>query len=184
MKGLGFCFGIVLCGWLFACGGSKSSTKQAEKEALKTLINERHFTVEYDWAYPFPRAAVQQISGLLRPGDTPNSINLIGNSNFLTISGDSIKSHLPFYGERFFNAGYSDTDGPITFNGLISDYQLKENKNGSYDMSFDAKNSDENFNVVITLFPGLRSHLLLRGNTRAQIRYSGRAQAIKDETPE
>jgi len=90
-----------------SCSTSKNAATDEDIKALKDLVDSKAFTIESDWANPQVTSATQQVlnSGILEPGSNAGGINLIGNSNFLTISGDSIKSYLPYFGERQMNVG-------------------------------------------------------------------------------
>tara|TARA_R110000868_G_scaffold322148_1_gene583135 strand:+ start:580 stop:1083 length:504 start_codon:yes stop_codon:yes gene_type:complete len=160
---------------MVSCASSKSNATAEEMAALTSLVNNRNFNIESDWAYPLSTMAMQQVlnSGLLQPGNSAGAISLIGNSNFLTISGDSISSYLPYYGERQMQVNYGGGDSAIQFDGLLEDYELVKNKNGSYTMSFVATSKSEQFNTNITIFPNLRSEIFLNSASRFPIRYSG-----------
>ncbi|WP_170251788.1 DUF4251 domain-containing protein [Aquimarina intermedia] len=171
MKRILFLIGICII--LLSCKSSKSTAAQIE--TLDDIIQSQKFTIESTWAYPQLTNAVQQVlnSGLMLPGNTANSISLIGNSNFLTISGDSISSFLPYYGERQMQIDYSGRDNAIQLNGTINAYQATKNKDNSYSINFEAKNNSENFQVFLKLYPNLKANLILNGNSRFPIRYSG-----------
>lgn len=166
---------LVLLMITFSCTSSKSTATANQIEVLNSLLEKRNFSIESDWAYPQTTYAMQQVlnSGFLQPGDSANSINLIGNSNYLTISGDSITSYLPYFGERQMQVAYGGNDSAIQFNGLLEDYKTEKNKNNSHTISFKAKSNSEQFNVTIVLFPSLKSNMTLIGSSRFPIRYSG-----------
>ncbi|MBU2951097.1 DUF4251 domain-containing protein [Tamlana agarivorans] len=165
------CFFILT---VMACGSSKTPVSQAEADNLEALIKKKNFRIESDWAYPTASMAMQKASRLLGPGNNPSSINLAGNSNFLKISGDSITSDLPYYGERSGGGTYGGTDSSIKFKGLMKNYKLEQKNNSNYEISFQAKSNSENFQVRINVFPNLKSDMTLSGNTRSVIRYSGK----------
>ncbi len=173
MKFLYFFIGILM---LFSCGASKSVATQAEIDALNAIVKNQKFHIESDWAYPQVTNAVQQVlsSGLMQPGNTPNAISLIGNYNFLTISGDSISSFLPYYGERQMQVAYGGGDSAIQFDGVFKDYKVTQNnKDNSYTISLEATSKTENFQVFIRLYPNLKARMTLRGMSRFSISYSG-----------
>tara|TARA_R110002049_G_scaffold87533_1_gene221884 strand:+ start:29900 stop:30460 length:561 start_codon:yes stop_codon:yes gene_type:complete len=173
--------GIIIIAALFSCGASKTRVTYADIEALEALVKGRQFTIESDWAYPQTTGALQQIlsSGLLQ-GASAGSINLIGNTNFLTISGDSISAYLPYFGERQMQVNYGGGDSTIEFNGIMENYLVEKNKDQSYTISFEAKSHFENFNVYIRLFPSLKSNMVVNGASRFSIRYSGLAEKVAD----
>ncbi|MFL1012803.1 DUF4251 domain-containing protein [Flavisericum labens] len=167
---------------LLSCGASKNPPTDAEMAALNELINQRHFKIESDWAYPQATMAMQRVlnSGILPPGDNASSINLVGNYNFLKIDGDSISSHLPYFGERQMQIAYGGTDTAIEFKGLVDNYKVEKNKKYGYNVSFNASSNQESFSVFITISPSLKTDMVLNGTGRFPIRYSGVAIPSKE----
>ena len=181
MKTLKLYISIIISAGLLSCGSSKTVT-QAQIDALDQLVQSKHFKIESDWAYPMTTNAMQQVlnSGLLGPGSSAGGINLIGNPNELTITGDSISSYLPYFGERQMQVDYGGDDTSIKFNGLMESYKVEPIKNHSYEISFKAKSKSETFDVYITVSPSLRSTIVLNSATRHPIRYSGTVGALKE----
>ena len=172
-----FLFLVLL---VMSCKTSKSTATPAQIEALENLINNKNFIIESNWAYPQSTNAMQQIAntGILGPGNTAGSISLIGNSNFLKISGDSIMSYLPYYGERQMNVGYGGSDSAIQLKDIAKDYKTKTNKDKSYTITLNANNKTENFTVYLRVFPNLRSSITLNSSSRFPIRYEGKIQEV------
>ncbi|WJJ95409.1 DUF4251 domain-containing protein [Algibacter luteus] len=173
---------LVICAFLvlaFSCKSSKSKFTDAEINALETLIESKHYTIESDWANPQVTYAMQQVlnSGLMQRGSSPNAISLIGNPNHLTIKNDSVTSYLPYFGERQMGAAYGDS-GAIELQGLIENYEVSKGKRNNYIVKFDAKSKTERFNVIILIFPNLKSALRIQSSSRFPIAYSGRVEAI------
>ncbi len=168
---------------VLSCVSSKSTASTEQIEDLTDLIDSKKFSIESDWAYPQVTNTMQQVlnSVLFQPGNNAGAINLIGNPNFLTISGDSISSYLPYYGERQMQVQYGGGDSAIQFNGLMEDYKTTRNKNDSYTISFKSKSKSEGFNTSIVIFPNLRSEIIVNGNSRFAIRYSGTVKNIASE---
>ncbi|MCF7560698.1 DUF4251 domain-containing protein [Sabulilitoribacter multivorans] len=167
---------------MFSCGSSKEHTTDSEIQALTALVEGKQYVIESDWAYPQTTRAMQQVinSGLLQPGNNSASINLIGNPNFLKISGDSISSYLPYFGERQMNVAYGGRDGTIEFKGAIENYQVVKRKDNGYDIAFEADSNSENFKVNITLWPSLKSNIRLISASRFGIRYSGMVKPVTE----
>ncbi len=184
MRGIYFFIGIGIL-LTFSCKGSKSVATQAEIDALNTIVKTKTFSIDSNTAYPQTTFAMQQVlsSGLMQPGSTPNAISLIGNSNFLTISGDSISSYLPYFGERQMHIAYNGNDSAIQFDGLLEDYTVVQKGNNSYSISFRSKSKSEDFRVFIELYPNLRARINLNGSSRFPISYSGFVKPIKKDKP-
>ncbi|ULC58170.1 DUF4251 domain-containing protein [Flaviramulus sp. BrNp1-15] len=181
MKTSKYIIGLVLL-TIFSCGTAKNRATQSEIEALNKLVENKQFTIESNWAYPQATRAMQQVlnSGLLPPGSNSGGINLIGNPNFLRISGDSITSYLPYFGERQMQVNYGGRDGAIEFEGIMENYESEINKDGSHNIKFNAASNSENFTVYIKLWPKLKSDIVLNSPSRFTIRYSGSAKPITD----
>ena len=81
--------GVILIIMVYSCASSKPKASLEQIEALNTLIKSQEFNIESDIAYPRVTYAIQQAlnSGLLPPGSTAGAISLIGNSNYLKVSG-------------------------------------------------------------------------------------------------
>ncbi|MEN3324055.1 DUF4251 domain-containing protein [Mariniflexile soesokkakense] len=182
MKSVYLLIGLFIIA-ITSCKSSKPTINQTEIDAFNAMVANKHFRIESDWAYPQVTNAMQQVlsSGLLQPGSAAGSINLIGNSNFLRISGDSISSYLPYFGERQMNVAYGGSDSAIQFKGLVENYKAIQNNDNSYTINFEAKNNSENFNVFIKLSPNLNSNITINGTSRNTIRYSGNVKPINNK---
>jgi len=182
MKFFNLLIGASVC-IVLSCGPAKFKVTQAQLDAFVDLVENKNFRIESDWAYPQVTAAVQQVlnSGLRPIGSTAGAINLIGNSNFLTISGDRVKSYLPYFGERQMNVDYGGKDNAIQFDGAIIDYKAEKVKGDSYRVTFKAKSKSESFDVFMKISPNLTSTMVLYGTSRRAIRYTGKVMALKEE---
>ncbi|MBP0902360.1 DUF4251 domain-containing protein [Mariniflexile gromovii] len=179
-----FYFFISLCFLIIvSCKSQKVVVSPAELDAFNDLVKSQHFQIESDWLYPQGSIALQQVlnSGILPGGNNANSINLIGNPNFLNISGDSISSYLPYYGERQMNIDYGGRDSAIEFDGTMKNYEVEHNQDNSYTITFDAKSRSENFKVFIKLSPNLKTDMTVNGNSRSSIRYTGKVHPLNEE---
>ena len=176
---------FLFTGILLGCGtSSKTITPTEQSKLLDELVLQKSFQIESDWAIPLMTNSMNSISnaGLLPPGSAGNRINLIGNSNFLRVKGDSIMAYLPYYGERQMGGGYDSDGGAIQFKGIPEEYEVaRDGKRGSYDIRFKMKNKTESFKVITTIFPNLSSTILVNSSQRFPIRYSGYMEAIQNE---
>lgn len=162
---------------------SCKSANQYSDEQIKnfeTLIESKHYTIDSDWARPQVTYAMQQVlnSGILQPGSAPNAINLVGNANFLTISGDSIKAYLPYFGERQMNVAYGGSDNAIELNGLLKDYAFEPKRNNSYLITLNANSKIETYNISIVVFPNMKSEIRVNSSSRFPISYIGNVKPI------
>lgn len=177
---------LVILG-LTSCKASKERFTTAQINSFNELLTSQKFVITSDWAYPQMTNALNQVlsAGFLANGSTPQAINLIGNTNFLKIKGDSVSCYLPFFGERQMQTGYGGVDdSAIQFDGLMTDYKLEDGKYSSKIISFKADSKNEKFNVIIKMFPNLKSEIILNGNTRFAIRYAGDAAPVENDPPQ
>jgi hypothetical protein len=113
-------------------------------------------------------------SGLLPPGSTVGTIQLIGISSYVKIYGDSVAGVLPFYGERRFGGGPMSESG-IEFKGIPDSYEQSYNKaKARYEINFEISSETGLQQVNMTLFPNRSADVSVIGNQRNTIRYRGR----------
>lgn len=160
-----------------SCKSSTSTINRMDKETFNSMVANKQFRIESNHAYPQVTSAMQSVlnSGLMSAGNSAGHISLIGNSNYLHISGDSVTSYLPYFGERQMQVAYGGRDSAIEFDGLMENYKTIKNKDESYTITFEAKSNSENFNVFIKLHSNLKSDITLNSTSRSSIQYSGDA---------
>lgn len=165
------CIGIGLV----SCKSGQSVASAKEKSLVTKAIEQQKFRIESSWAHPQTTNALQQVmnAGLIQPGSDAGAISLLGNTNFLTLKGDSISSYLPYFGERQMQVAYSGTDNTIQFKGLLEDYSITKDKKSRYTISFRATSNTERFDVMITLFPNATTRIYLNSASRFPISYLG-----------
>ena len=167
---------------LWSCGSSKKTSFTAEqKNQLHQLVADKNFEINSEWANPLPSTALNSIanSGLLAPGNTVNRINLIGNTNFLIIKGDSIKAKLPYYGERRIATTYNSYNVGIELNGLLKDWKTEFDEHKKrYILRFQANQNTENYDFNITIFPNRRTDINVNSTHRNNISYSGNVKSL------
>lgn len=162
---------------IFSCGNKEASATEAEISNLRNLVEGRKFTIESDVAFPRATNAMMSIqnSGLFGMGNTANRISLIGNSNYLSIKGDSVTSQLPYFGERQMASGYSPEDTGINLDDNMDDYSAEWNdRKQMYRINFSANGSGENFDVSINVYPNKTCRMTLTGTKRFSIGYAGK----------
>lgn len=172
---------IVFSSFILSCSSTKTAATPEEIQVLDALVDSQAFTIKSDWAYPQASSGLLalQNSGLLAPGDSNASrFSLIGNPNFLKLSGDHIDSYLPYFGERQIITDRFDGPG-IEFKNTIRDYEVIKNED-KYIIKFGANSKNENFRVIIEIFPNLKTEMMLKGAKRFPIRYSGKIAAISE----
>lgn len=168
---------------LISCKSTKNQVTSDQIKTLDNLVENKRYSIESNWAYPQVTYAMQQVlnSGVLQPGSAANSINLIGNANYLTIAGDSINAYLPYFGERQINLDYGGRDNAIELNGKIENYTITKSKNNRYLIKFNAKNKIETYSIIISLFPNLNSEIRINSSSRFPISYTGKVERISTD---
>jgi len=166
-----FIISVLLMVTTIISAQTKAERKQlkeikAQKEYLetKTLINSRIFAFEGEWVTP---------SG-------GGSINLIGNTNYLKVSKDSVNAYLPYFGVVHSGIGYGG--GGLKFNAPMKNYKVEFNdKKKRIRIKFESKNSSERFDVVLSVFYGGNASLSITGSHRSNISYQGKVSSVKEE---
>ena len=163
---------------VFGCASSsKFSATAEEKEFLNTLIANRSFEINADWASPMATQSLTSVAnaGLIPPGSTVTRINITGTASYLRIMGDSVKAQLPYYGERQMGGGiYNQNKTGIQFEGIPRDFSVLSNpKSNGQTMKFTISENGESFDVTAELFPSLSSTITIASSHRTTIWYNG-----------
>ncbi len=173
---------------LVGCGSTKKGhiVKNQGTENLETLISNKRFEIQSQWAQPQLSNTMVQLgnAGLFPIGSNAGNINLIGNSNFLIMEGEIVKAFLPYYGERQMGGGYNNNRNGIQFEGIPQDLEIVKGRKESYEISFNIRDkvaSTEVYRVMIQVFPNLTSAININSSERFPIRYRGHAKSIENE---
>lgn len=169
---------ILMSFLLLSCASTNTAT-EAEITRLRALIEKKSFEIENEWAEPQVTNAMAQISnaGMLPTGSSVGSINLIGNSNYFRMKGDSVMASLPYYGERQFGGNYGSRDAGIEFEGVPKKISINKAKQQSYKINFsinDKNNTSERYDVIVQIYPSLSSTIQVISSQKNSIRYRGR----------
>jgi len=173
---------------IVSCGSSKVYTAQ-EKASLEKLVTDQNFEIELQWARPLVTNSLNQLAnaGLFRPGDNASQINLQGNQNIFKFENDTVSANLPYYGERQMGGGYNSDGGGIDFKTTPKDLTLsKDDDKDYYLMEFNVrdKDSNENYDVSLTLYPSLSAIINIWSSQRNTIQYNGTLKAISEPKEE
>jgi len=158
---------------LMACSASRQVSES--NSALDAMMENLDFKIEMNSMQPQVTQALSQIanSGLMPPGNTVSRIDLTGAGHFIAIMGDSIKSDLPYYGERQMGGGYNSDTG-IKFDGTPDEFEItKKETDNSYQLDFSIDNASETYFVNTKIFPNLSSITDIRSSHRNRVRFTG-----------
>jgi len=182
-----FAFTVILLN-IVSCGSSNVYTAQ-EKASLEKFVTDRNFEIELQWARPLVTNSLNQLAdaGLFRPGDNASQINLQGNQNTFKFENDTVSANLPYYGERQMGGGYNSDGGGIDFETTPKELTLtKDDDKDYYLMEFNVrdKDSNENYDVSLTLYPSLNAIINIWSSQRNTIQYNGTLKAITEPKEE
>ena len=149
------------------CGTSKNTTSNQDFDALINLVNSRNFEIEHEWARP--------LSG--------NTINLLGNPNYIRMKGNQVDLFLPYYGVRQSGGGYGSGEGGIKYVGPAEKLVIEENRDqNSILLKFEGRQGTEDLQFFITLLLGGSAHTSVNSSERSSISYSGNLKALPEKT--
>lgn len=157
------------------CGGSKTPATPEQRARLQSLAESRRFTFEADFALPqTSRAYVNAANAtLVRAGGNTLSRISLGGGYFLKMKGDSVETHLPYYGVRDNFSEYGRPDG-IELDSEIENLKVNQKNSGAYQLEFYARQKTERFQITLDIFPGGKANLLISSGQRDAIRFEGR----------
>ncbi len=170
---------------LLGCGSTSSLEKDPARIAsLEKMVTEAHYEISSDWAFPLMTQGLNSLanSGLFMPGSNASRINLMGNTNYLRVMGDSVAVSLPYFGERRMGGGYANNDNGINFNGIPDTYSMQWNeKKNRYEIEMEFQQRTETLQFNMIVFPTLKADINVNSTHRTSIQYSGVMTAISGE---
>lgn len=178
-------FFLLFC--LLSCGASQSPASEEEIGVLKELIESGRYEFRAEWAMPQSGNDMNAIAsaGLLRVGDSPNRINLLGNPNFLRLEGEKASAYLPFYGEQQLNPQMNSTDQAIRFDNEVQNLRSKFNRNkNQYEIQFDISGQNNSYRIFMAVFPSMTANLRVNSANRSFISYQGKVTPVKEKQGE
>ncbi|QED36935.1 DUF4251 domain-containing protein [Antarcticibacterium arcticum] len=146
------------------CGSSKVEGGDQNYDALLSLVNSREFEIEQEWAIP--------LSG--------NTINLLGNPNYIRFKGNQVDLFLPYYGVRQSGGEYGGGDGGIKYVGPAEKLVIEENtRQNNIQIKFEGRQGTEDLQFFISLMPGGNTHTSVNSSERTAISYRGNVKVLK-----
>lgn len=178
-------FSMLLLVILSSCGGAKNNASTPEQiTAIKELLDSKEYRIENQWAMPTVSSSMMRLanSGLAGPGSNVQRINLIGNTNYLEVKGDSVKAYLPFFGERQMGGGYNSEGEGIQFEQVVTDMKTEyvEAKK-RYLVTFSANNGTESFDINLLVYPNNKTSLSVNSSQRDFITYDGTISPLPEK---
>lgn len=128
-------------------------------EQVKNLIESNHFIFEASSVLP-------------REG---YSRSLVNNLNYIKFENEKSEAQLPYFGNYRLSSG----GGAIIFNDSIEKFRYSENiKKSRINLSFDIKNTTEQFNVQLSVGPSAWATVIIKSINRPSISYYGKIKEI------
>ena len=176
------CYGLWIAGIILVLGGSTSGCSSTRRTAtaeemnrLESILNQRHFTFDADFAMPTASQAYLSAANIgfnqIR-GVSATNINLKGEGYFIALEGDSVRVMLPYFGIRENITSYDPSEAGIKVRGIVEDYEISADRQGRK-VSFFAGEGFERFRFLMTVMPGLQAEVSVFSPQRNVIRYSG-----------
>ena len=182
------CLGLYYLAMMFLSCKSIQSRKELNLEGslVEKAVQQKKVHLKMEWANPLNTMALNTIatSGLLPPGNNGSQINLIGNTNYLKMKGDTLTGYLPFYGERRLGGG-NGRDIQIEFNDKAKDLTIKRNEiKNRFEINgiiSDKNRPTESYQVYTEIYANGKSRTTINSSDRTVISYIGTLQL--DEQP-
>ncbi|WP_282161701.1 DUF4251 domain-containing protein [Ulvibacterium marinum] len=101
-------------------------------------------------------------------------INFMGEGYYLTVTKDSVNTHLPYFGVRHSGGGSGESSG-IEFNGLMENYKVEyDDSKKRIIVKFIGRNTGESLDITLSIFKNGSSQLSVRSSHRSSMNYSGK----------
>jgi hypothetical protein len=142
---------------LMAVSCATSRQVSVEQQHVESALASKAFTIDVIRAYP--------ITGPTVSLSAPYS---------LTVKGDSVVSHLPYYG-RAFSVPYGGGAG-LHFTGKLSDYRTYPGKKNMSLATFTVQSPDDVLNYSIQVSPDGNSTIIVQSKNLQTIQFSGRLE--------
>lgn len=180
-KGMLYLFIITI---FSACGSSRKLSEQ-DFLTFKNNLQENNIEVTFEWARPLGLGNVQGIDQLLINGSDPNNINLVGNTNFFRTKNDSLQIELPYYGSHQITAPVPGSNIGISFEGIPETKTLEFNtEKQKAVLKYDFTTENDNYNMILTLFPRKTAFLSVTSDRKTAISYEGNWRILQTEDRE
>ena len=105
---------------------------------------------------------------------TPSGGRLVNLSYgyYLRVAGDTLESHLPYYG-RATSPAFDPSESGFRFTSLSFDYTITDRKKGGWDISIKPKDQNEIRELFFTVFENGNTTLRATSLSRQNISYQG-----------
>jgi hypothetical protein len=133
---------------------SKKEKEAAHAALIAKMVEAKQYTFEVESALPSGRKTIH-----LSPG------------YIVRISGDTLISNLPYYGQAYSAAGVGESGYNFTSTSL--DYSVTNRKKGGWEIDIKTKDQQQNPQFSFTIFENGNASLMVTSMNRQNIQYSG-----------
>lgn len=144
-----------------ACGITRKTPQEKEAEArrVQEMLDSRSYTIDIDYMIP------------LRGSGKPVSVHS------LKVSGDTLKSHLPYFGEARM-VPYGGGKG-LNFEEKISSYTDSKASSEKRTITIAVKNEEDSYIFTLTVYDSGDADIHVHCGNRDDISYHGSLKAEK-----
>ncbi len=158
----------------------KKAQLEAQYQSIITLIESGSFNFEATRAIPLGND-IANIGRSLQAGSAVfqgNTVNLVGNDNYVNINNGDADIFLPFFG-RVFIPKRNPSESGIKYKGeIIKNKTSFNSKKKRIILSFDAKKNNESLKFSFVISPGGHTRLTVNSSTRQSITYMGKIKPL------
>ncbi len=134
--------------------------------AVKARIESRDYTVRFDEATPNSNI-FNRLPHLSGPVTLSRDYNI-------SISGDSISSSLPYFGEAY-TAVLGRQDG-LVFEEKVSDYKVTAKRKGYTEITFWTRTFEDRYDYTLEVYPNGRAYLMVFPDRKSSISFDGKLE--------
>lgn len=133
----------------------KSEQRALLREQMANALATRHFTIDVDRAYP----------------EGPMGMITLTSPYDVTVAGDTLKSHLPFFG-RAYQVPYGGGKG-LRFEAPIVRYREDHSRRNRQIIYLDVEDTEDSYLYIITLMEDGNATVNVLPRQRSHIEFTG-----------
>ena len=143
---------------MFACSATRPAVV-TEADTVKSaqvaeMLQNRLYKVDFDRAFPMSAPSFA-----------------LNYPYYVSIIGERVESFLPYFG-RAYNIPYGGGEG-LRFAAPVTDYATETGRKGQYEISFNARTDEDNYNFMLEVYPTGEAYLTVTSIQRQTISFSG-----------
>jgi len=139
---------------IVSCSSSNAATNTEHAQVIKEKIDSKHYVINVDRMLP--------MSGQSRQ---------LTSSYSLTIKGDTIISHLPYFGQAY-SVPYGGGKG-LVFEAPATVYTVSHDRKGTAKISFQTRSEDDVYRFNVQIFNNGSTTIQVTPNNRQSISFYG-----------